>query len=568
MEPDHQQFCVEMMKRLNIQRKNGEFCDVVLKVAAGEGEMDVVEIKAHKLVLSSASPFFYNALKNDMREKQEGVIRLVEKRKALIELVVEYLYTGIVSITLDNVFDLIEASDYLMISSLKRLCETFLLDNITISNCICAYQCATTYLCQKLQHETRDFILANFLAVAQSEEFLNLSCDQVEEWISNDKIIVDGEEDVFGVILNWIRRDERSRSEYFCVLFGHVRCVFVTRDYLFRVILQNQFVQANISSLRLVLEALRWIAGGTDECFLKQTPRDCLKTYEDAIIACERNTSTLCFLPEEDCWYQLAPMTSARTSFTSSFCDGKLYVVGGSRDDGNVAERYDPSLNCWAAIQAPNQVNFHISIATFQGVVYAIGGKDSSERRSSIVQKYIPEVNQWQEVASLSRARSSVCAVATNHHLYAIGGLTDERVALDLAERFDLETNSWSTIAPVLGARNGASGVSYRGKLFLFGGVRSTRTYDMYDIALNQWSCIPCLPAPRHFGNVTNFKGQAFVFGDRVQAESVSMETSLQIFDMERHEWRFQRNDFLDNMSYKICTVRIPRTVLENAILL
>ena len=368
--------------------------------------------------------------------------------------------------------------------------------------------------------------------------------------------------------MNWIRRDERSRTEYFSILFRHVRCVFVTRDYLFRVILQNQFIQASSSCLKLVLDALRWIAGGTDEYFLEQTPRDCLKTYEDAIIACGRNRSTLCFLPEEDCWYQLAPMTSARTGFASSFCDGKLYIIGGSQDDGNVAERYDPSLNSWAAIQAPSQVTFHISIATFQGLVYAIGGKDNSERRSSIVQRYIPEVNQWQEVASMSTARSSVCAVATDYHLYTIGGLSDGRVALDLAERFDLETNSWSTIAPVLEARHGASGVSYRGKLFLFGGVRSTRTYDMYDIALNKWSRIPCMTAPRHFGNVTNFKGQAFVFGDCDRAEGQSLEMSLQIFDMERRESRFHRNDFLDNISYKICTVRMPKNVLEDPILL
>ena len=31
-ETDMQQFCVEMMKRLDIQRKNEQFCDVVLEV--------------------------------------------------------------------------------------------------------------------------------------------------------------------------------------------------------------------------------------------------------------------------------------------------------------------------------------------------------------------------------------------------------------------------------------------------------------------------------------------------------------------------------------------------------
>ena len=94
------------------------------------------------------------------------------------------------------------------------MCETFLLGNITVSNCISAHNCATTYLCHQLQNETRDFILANFIAVAQSDDFLNLSYEQVEEWISHDKVIVNGEEDVFGVIVNCTKVRDCRISKY------------------------------------------------------------------------------------------------------------------------------------------------------------------------------------------------------------------------------------------------------------------------------------------------------------------------------------------------------------------
>ena len=502
VETSQQQFCSEVLKRLNIQRKSGDFCDVTLQIG-GEAEMDVaVEMKAHKVVLSSASPFFYNALKSDMQERREGVIRLVEKRKCVMELVLEYLYTGNVDITQANVYDLIEESDYLMLSSLKTLSETFLRNNLTISNCIPVYYCAMKYQCRQLQNEASDYILANFVSVCQlCEDFLDLSSEQVEEWISNDRVIVNGEEDIFGVILHWIGREEESRSKHFCDLFRHVRCMFVSRDYLFWVIAEHRFVQGNRVCLKLVLDALKLIAGETGECLFEQTPRDCLKTHEEAILACGRDCPTLCYLPSEERWYQLKRMHTARIGHATTFCDGKLYVVGGA-NDGNVAERYDPSFNTWAAIQAPYQVTKHIAVATFHGRVYAVGGKNGQESRSSIVQRYNPEANQWQEVASLSSPRSSVCGVATDDHLYAIGGLSNSRAALHTAERFDLETNSWSRIAPLLQPRNGACGVSYKGKLFLFGGTRFTRTYDMYDIATNQWSSIACESAPRFFGNV------------------------------------------------------------------
>ena len=71
METDKDQFCVETMKRLDFQRKNEQFCDVI----------DQARQKAHRVVLCAVSPFFNNALNSDMKEKKEGVIRLEETTK-------------------------------------------------------------------------------------------------------------------------------------------------------------------------------------------------------------------------------------------------------------------------------------------------------------------------------------------------------------------------------------------------------------------------------------------------------------------------------------------------------
>ena len=104
-ETDERSFCVEMMKRLDIQRRNEQFCDVILEVGSGD---DQARLKAHRVVLCAASPFFYNALNSDMKEKKEGVIRLEETSKAVMEEVLEYLYTGDIDINEDSAnFDFI-----------------------------------------------------------------------------------------------------------------------------------------------------------------------------------------------------------------------------------------------------------------------------------------------------------------------------------------------------------------------------------------------------------------------------------------------------------------------------
>ena len=46
-ETEEHKFCVEMMKRLDIQRRNEQFCDVILEVGSGD---DQARLKAHRIV--------------------------------------------------------------------------------------------------------------------------------------------------------------------------------------------------------------------------------------------------------------------------------------------------------------------------------------------------------------------------------------------------------------------------------------------------------------------------------------------------------------------------------------
>ena len=212
-ETDKQQFCVEMMKRLDIQRRNEQFCDVVLEVWNGE---DLARFKAHRIVLCAASPFFYSALNNDMKESKEGLIRLEDTSKVAIEELLDYFYTGHVDVTQHNAFDLLKIADFLVIPSLKEVSSKFIIQTLSSSNCLMAYYSAVNYRCIELQEKARDFIFANFTSVIEHEDFLSLTINEVEEWISSDEIRVRGEEDVFQAIVKWAeKRGFGEREKFF-----------------------------------------------------------------------------------------------------------------------------------------------------------------------------------------------------------------------------------------------------------------------------------------------------------------------------------------------------------------
>ena len=139
--------------------------------------------------LSAASPFFCKLLQSDMKENREGIVRFEEISGAVMEDVLEFIYTGSVEVlTQENCKDLIAAANYLLIPGLKTVSGRFLERQMSKSNCISTFYFAEMYQCEELIINTRKFIHANFASVAEMDEFLNLEAKEVERWISSDEI--------------------------------------------------------------------------------------------------------------------------------------------------------------------------------------------------------------------------------------------------------------------------------------------------------------------------------------------------------------------------------------------
>ena len=574
-ETEERLFCTEVMKRLDIQRKNEQFCDVILEVGSGD---DQARLKAHSNVLCAGSAFFHNALNSDMKEKKEGVIRLEQTSKMMMQLVLDYLYSGRVEITEENSYELFAQADYFLLPGLKTLSGQLILQTLDISNCISTYNFAIKYQSEQLQKAARDFILANFVAAAGTEDFLNLSGKEVEEWISSDEIIVKEEDEVFEVIVKWMENSRNREDLDFFQLIRHVRCIYVSRSYVFSVILKHPLVKASTACSELVVDAMEEVANGTDECFLNQPPRNCLKTHEDVIVACKEDM-TMCYLPSKNKWYELATMSSdGCPGDCDEYCYGisavhnKLFVIGGhslSKSYSN-AECYDPLYNLWTPIKAPEIVKKDtMAVVTHQGYLYVVGGYNEDDEVISTVERYNPHTKRWQKVASLSCPRSGVCAVTYGNYLYAVGGSKDTQVTerMDIVERFDPRSNAWNKLPSTHANRAYASGVAVRGKVFVFGGIGEESTAanpscEMYDLAANMWTAIATTVSLKHGASVASFKGQIYVFS-YFQHGQDEEKLALQVYDIEKNEWKDIELPVRD--WFEISTLRLSTDILAQS---
>ena len=271
-------------------------CDIVLVVKDGE-------FKAHRQVLSEASPFFEKLLNNDMKESKEGVVRLEIFTESVMRNTLEFIYTGHVQILdEDDARDLVVIADYLFLQNLKSFAANVLLQKLNASNCISTFRFADGYHCEELVLKTKNFIFSNFttLFAANREDVLKISSKELAMCISSDELRVTAEEDVFNIILAWINHDESNRNKYFAELFRHVRLVYISRDFLCSDVVTNDLVKDNEGCLYLVKEAINVIDTKNFDNLphnLHDTPR---KSLESSVLVTYRGKYIMCYFPREN----------------------------------------------------------------------------------------------------------------------------------------------------------------------------------------------------------------------------------------------------------------------------
>ena len=514
-------FCVELMKRLNIQRKQDYLCDITLV------SKDNIEFKAHRNVLSAASPYFDKLLQSNMKENREGIVRFEEISGSVVEDVLEFIYTGTVDVTQENAEELIAAGNYLIIPGLKTASGRFLEREMSNINCISTFYLAEKYECDELITNSGRFIHENIVTVAKLDEFLLLDAKEIERWISSDEITVKEEADVFKITLDWVNHRKSERKSAFEELFGHVRLGFLSHDSLEDVV-TNELVRENSACVKLVMDAAMKMATFVDEDHLPQLPR---KGQETRVIVARGGKYTFCYIPEEDLWRRLPDGLKDKKASSNQMIKfrDQLFCFGSYED----TERYDPTFNVWSEL---NLYRNSAKLVVLKGEIYAV----KVESRNTIMEKYNAKRCTWETlISSCEGFRENACVIAAGSHLYLFGGKIPYReVYVVKAERFDTVKNKWEEIADMHEGRMHAFGVATENKIFVAGGLRDgkkLKTCEIYNISTNEWQLVANLNVPRFHGSMVCLNGKLYVLGginDRSQRE-----LSVECFDPANGQW-------------------------------
>uniref|UniRef100_A0A3B1KAB0 Zinc finger and BTB domain-containing protein 44 n=1 Tax=Astyanax mexicanus TaxID=7994 RepID=A0A3B1KAB0_ASTMX len=122
--PSHSQ---ELLDKLNALRGEGHFCDVTIRV---QGQL----FSAHKVVLACCSDFLKaklsGKLSEDEAEDDKPVLDLHHVTVAGFAPLLEYAYTSTLSISTENIIDVLAAASYMQMFAVANTCSEFMKSSI------------------------------------------------------------------------------------------------------------------------------------------------------------------------------------------------------------------------------------------------------------------------------------------------------------------------------------------------------------------------------------------------------------------------------------------------------
>lgn len=198
------------------QRETGELCDVTLKL---RGE----RFASHKAILSLWSPYFLSMFTCDMKEKTTREVDLSEslslQNDGVFASVLDYIYTGTIALTLENVEDVLRIADFLLLDDVKDFCRQFYLDlgNLDLNNCLrvrflaedhCLYE--VKEYCQKIiEARFHDYLIFH-------DDILELSVPCLLVLLENPAVVQHTRhKDLKKLIQRWVEYDSDNRKQFY-----------------------------------------------------------------------------------------------------------------------------------------------------------------------------------------------------------------------------------------------------------------------------------------------------------------------------------------------------------------
>ncbi|XP_016656253.1 ring canal kelch homolog isoform X2 [Acyrthosiphon pisum] len=486
---------LRILEDLQSLRKNEVLCDI--RFETDDGTL----VLGHKNVLIAASPYF-RAMFSNFDESNKDLVNIRELDSTILQQLIDYIYTGEIIVTKENVQELFPAANVLQLDYVKGVCAEFLQKQLNASNCLGIRVFAELHHCTELLSTSEAFIKKQFLELVKSDEFLSLSSEGVVKIISCNDLAVPSEEKVFECVMKWVKHDLDHRKDFLPELMEHVRLPLLRPDILNNVV-EEPLLNNSLKCNNYITETLRFNLKKSVQKFtipktIRCKPRQFGGSQKVILMFNRSDTSPKCFTE----WYD--PATKLRqnapgikgyrqTAGLGVIGDQFVFAVGGvNLSSSKSVSMLDVSSQSpsWVPMVDMLVSRNLLGVGVLGDSIYAVGGCDGPTALNS-VEVFDITIQKWRMVSSITNARINFGVGVLNNRLYAVGGADNEN-RLKSVECYDPTLDTWTSVAEMSVCRYGVGVGVLDGLIYAIGGfnVEYLKSVEVYRPSDGVWSSI------------------------------------------------------------------------------
>lgn len=538
-----------LLLQLNTLRQEKILTDVLLC-------SENTEVACHRNVLVSSSPYFRAMFCHNFIERQQTKIDLKGITSAILCRIIDYVYTGLISISLDIVLPLMQAASMLQYGRIFEACSSFLQEQLNPDNCLSMIRLSDIMNCDSLKNKAKEMAMDNFCDVSTSEDLRELSLPDLMGYLEEDGLCA-GEEQVFEAAVTWIHHDPLSRQESISDLFKKVRLRYVHPTYLFQFIASNPLIQSSTLCTELI-DSVRRLMFSVSTKLLEDKMMEFKRmwvaprryTFHDNLVVVggrknneQTSRDTLIFDEKSQMWHSLAkvPVRLHRASYVC--LHGVLYVIGGL-NTGTKCSKVSRTVytfsfknNQWWTSEPLLEPRFAHQSVSYLHYIFVLGGFRNDRQLTDSIERYNSMFNQWESMSPMPEAVLHPAVAATNQRIYVFGGEDSMQSPVRIIQVYHIARNMWFTMENRLVKNVSAPAVVMDEKIYIIGGY--TRRVIAYDIKANQFSKCANLTERKMHHSATVLDNKIYITGGRYinSRDIIEDLDTLECYDPKKDAW-------------------------------
>ncbi|XP_030829309.1 kelch-like protein 12 [Strongylocentrotus purpuratus] len=530
---------------LNELRIKGQLCDVTLTV---DGSLFV----AHRAILAACSDYFCAMFTNQMSESIQSVVELRGLKAATMEVLLEFIYTEQVEVTVENVQELLPAACLLQLKGVEMRCSEFLKEQLDSSNCLGIKRFAETHSTAGLLAAAESYCLTHFSEITKEDEFLDLTPDEFSQLICRDNLEMSDESEVYEAVIRWVKHNKDERNDQLFSVLEHVRLPLLSPVFITDVVDTQPLVKTSHDCRDLVDEA-KMFHLRPDRRAEMHGPRFQPRTGGDVRLiviggfGVDRQPLSLVeeFNPKTSDWRSLPELEHGRRYLATVAHHQRLYVIGGYNGTSRLSSvtcldfaNQDSSDFSWTQCAPMSDIRGLPGSTVYNELIYVAGGFDGDSRHNS-VEAYDPKIDRWSPVTPMNVCREGAGLVATNDVIYSIGGYDGVSIQSSV-EVYDPNSGQWMPAPPMNIKRSGAGVTVANEMIYVFGGFDGTQhiaSVECFNPRANKWTVLSDMNSPRCYAGGATIHGRIYAVSGY---DGQSLIDTVEVYDPWRDKWKIQ----------------------------